>query len=241
MVKRYLEKLRQMNKKNLFWILLPLLILGAIALTLYLLFGRRLLVVVEQPEVFKAWLDGLGPWGEVAFTAIRAAQTVFKFVPAEPLEVASGYAFGVWGGLLWCMVGTELGSAIIILLTKKFGMRFVSKFIDPEKLKSFSFLQDNRKLRPLLFVIYFIPGAPKDLLTYFLAFTDLKISEYLIITSVARIPSIITSTMCGAYFGNKNYLAAVLVYAVTLLISLLGVLVYRKIEKHESKPENEEK
>ena len=231
MVKRYLEKLRQMNKKNLFWILLPLLILGAIALTLYLLFGRRLLVVVEQPEVFKAWLDGLGPWGEVAFTAIRAAQTVFKFVPAEPLEVASGYAFGVWGGLLWCMVGTELGSAIIILLTKKFGMRFVSKFTDPEKLKSFSFLQDNRKLRPLLFVIYFIPGAPKDLLTYFLAFTDLKISEYLIITS----------TMCGAYFGNKNYLAAVLVYAVTLLISLLGVLVYRKIEKHESKPENEEK
>ena len=120
-------------------------------------------------------------------------------------------------------------------------MRFVSKFTDPEKLKSFSFLQDNRKLRPLLFVIYFIPGAPKDLLTYFLAFTDLKISEYLIITSVARIPSIITSTMCGAYFGNKNYLAAVLVYGVTLLISLLGVLVYRKIEKHESKPENEEK
>lgn len=239
MVKQYLEKLRQMNKKNLLMMLSPLLILGVIALVLYLLFGRRLLVVVEQPEVFKAWLDGLGAWGEVTFTAIRAAQTVFKFIPAEPLEVASGYAFGVWGGLLWCMIGTELGSAIIILLTKKFGMRFVSKFTDPEKLKSFSFLQDNRKLRPLLFVIYFIPGAPKDLLTYFLAFTDLKISEYLIITSIARIPSIITSTMCGAYFGNKNYLAAVLVYAVTLLISLLGVLVYRKIEKHESKEKEE--
>lgn len=237
MVKKYFEKLRQMNKKNLMMMLTPLLILVLIGAVLYFWFGRRLLVVVEQPEVFKNWLDGLGAWGEVAFVSIRAAQTIFKFIPAEPLEVASGYAFGIWGGLLWCMVGTELGSAVIILLTKRFGLRFVSKFTDPDKLKSFSFLQDNRKLRPLLFVIYFIPGAPKDLLTYFLAFTDLKISEYLIITSIARIPSIITSTMCGAYFGEKNYLAAILIYAVTLLISFAGILVYRKIEKHESKEE----
>ena len=222
-------------------ILLPIVILIGISAALYATFGRELLTMVKEPQIFKAWLDGFGAWGEVVFVFLRITQVAFKYLPSEPFEVASGYAFGVWGGLLWCMVGTELGSAIIILLTKKFGMRFVSKFTDPEKLKSFSFLQDNRKLRPLLFVIYFIPGAPKDLLTYFLAFTDLKISEYLIITSVARIPSIITSTMCGAYFGNKNYLAAVLVYAVTLLISLLGVLVYRKIEKHESKPENEEK
>ena len=157
------------------------------------------------------------------------AQTVFKFIPAEPLEVGSGYAFGIWGGLFLCMLGTELGSAVILLLSKKYGMRFVSHFTDPEKLKEFSFLQDNRKLRPLLFLIYFIPGAPKDLLTYFVAFTDIRLWEYLLITAVARIPSIITSTMCGAYFGEKNYLAAVLVYAATLALSGIGILVYRRI------------
>ncbi len=127
------------------------------------------------------------------------------------------------------MLGTELGSAVILLLSKKYGMRFVSHFTDPEKLKEFSFLQDNRKLRPLLFLIYFIPGAPKDLLTYFVAFTDIRLWEYLLITAVARIPSIITSTMCGAYFGEKNYLAAVLVYAATLALSGIGILVYRRI------------
>lgn len=223
------EKLRAMTRRQWITLLLPVAVLLGITAVLYAVFGRRLLVVVEDPQAFKAWIDSFGVWGEAAFVGIRTAQTVFKFIPAEPLEVGSGYAFGVWGGLFLCMLGTELGSAVILLLSKKYGMRFVSHFTDPEKLREFSFLQDARRLRPLLFLIYFIPGAPKDLLTYFVAFTDIRLWEYLLITAVARIPSIITSTMCGAYFGEKNYLAAVLVYAVTILLSGAGVLVYRRI------------
>lgn len=235
------EKLRAMTRRQWVFLLLPVGILLGLTVILYAVFGRKLLVVIEDPQAFKAWIDSFGAWGEAAFVGIRTAQTVFKFVPAEPLEVGSGYAFGIWGGLVWCMLGTELGSAVILLLSKKYGMRFVSCFIEPEKLKEFSFLQDNRKLRPLLFLIYFIPGAPKDLLTYFVAFTDIHLWEYLIITSVARIPSIITSTMCGAYFGEKNYLAAALVYAATLFISGIGVLLYRRIaQKGTPREENAE-
>lgn len=223
------EKLRAMTRRQWITLLLPVAVLLGITAVLYVVFGRRLLVVVEDPQAFKAWIDSFGVWGETAFVGIRTAQTVFKFIPAEPLEVGSGYAFGVWGGLFLCMLGTELGSAVILLLSKKYGMRFVSRFTDPEKLREFSFLQDARRLRPLLFLIYFIPGAPKDLLTYFVAFTDISLWEYLLITAVARIPSIITSTMCGAYFGEKNYIAAVLVYAVTILLSGAGVFVYRRI------------
>ncbi len=223
------EKLKNVSRRQWVAVFLPVAVLLVLTMILYAVFGKKLLVIINDPKVFKAWIDGFGAWGEAAFVGIRTAQTVFKFIPAEPLEVGSGYAFGIWGGLFWCMVGTELGSAIILLLSKKYGMRFVSRFTDPEKLKEFSFLQDNRKLRPLLFLIYFIPGAPKDLLTYFVAFTEVRLWEYLLITSIARIPSIITSTMCGAYFGEKNYLAAVLVYTATLLVSGAGVLVYRRI------------
>ncbi len=225
------EKLKCVSRRELMGVLIPVTTLVVITAILYAVFGKQLAVIIRDPQVFKTWLDSLGAWGETAFVGIRAAQTVFKFIPAEPLEVGSGYAFGVWGGLLWCMVGTELGSAVILLLSKKYGMRFVSVFTDPEKLKSFVFLQDNRRLRPLLFLIYFIPGAPKDLLTYFVAFTDLRIWEYLLITSVARIPSIITSTMCGAYFGEKNYIAALLVYALTLILSAVGAFVYRRLSQ----------
>lgn len=224
-------RIKSISKQQLATALVPIGVLGLVTAVLYAVFGKELVVIVKEPQVFKDWLDGFGAWAEAAFVGIRTAQTVFKFIPAEPLEVASGYAFGIWGGLLWCMAGTQLGSAVILLLSKKFGMRFVGKFTDVEKLEEFSFLKDNQKLRPLLFLIYFIPGAPKDLLTYFVSFTNIKLSEFLCITSIARIPSIITSTMCGAYFGEQKYFAAVLVYAATLLISLLGVLLYRKVKK----------
>lgn len=228
-VKCIRERLCAVTRRQWLALLVPVSVLLTLTAVLYAVFGRKLLIIIEDPQAFKVWIDGFGVWGEAAFVGIRTAQTVFKFIPAEPLEVGSGYAFGVWGGLFLCMLGTELGSAVILLLSKRYGMRFVSRFTDPEKLREFSFLQDNRKLRPLLFLIYFIPGAPKDLLTYFIAFTDIRLWEYLLITAFARIPSIITSTMCGAYFGEKRYLAAVLVYALTALLSVAGVFVYRRI------------
>ncbi len=223
------SKWKKPNKRQVFFALLPIAVLLGSCIVLYAVYGKELLILLRDPQVFKARLDAYGIWGEAVFVAIRAAQTVFKFIPAEPLEVASGYAFGVWGGLLWCIVGTQLGSGIIFLLSKKFGMRFVALFTNPTAGQSFSFLKNDAHHKLLVFFIYLIPGAPKDLLTYFVPFTDIKFSFFLLMTTIARVPSIITSTMCGAYFGEKNYLAAVLVYAATLLLSGVGVLVYRKM------------
>ena len=127
-----------MTRRQWICLLLPVGILLGLTAILYAVFGRKLLVVIEDPLAFRAWIDSLGAWGEATFVGIRTAQTVFKFIPAEPLEVGSGYAFGIWGGLFLCMLGTELGSAVILLLSKKYGMRFVSHFTDPEKLKEFS-------------------------------------------------------------------------------------------------------
>lgn len=219
-------------------IVLPIVILLGCSGVLYATFGRELLTMVKEPQVFKAWLDSYGAWGEVIFVILRITQVAFKYLPSEPFEVASGYAFGIWGGLLWCTVGTQIGSVIVLLLTRKFGMRFVSRFIDPERLNGFSFLKQKTRRRTLLFIIYLIPGAPKDILTYFVGLTDIRLSEYLIISTVARIPSIITSTICGAYFGQKNYFAAILVYGITLLMTGAGVLLYRYIQKKQTAAAN---
>lgn len=73
----------------------------------------------------KAFLVGFNGFDKLAFVAIRAFQTVIKIIPAEPLEIGSGVLYGTWGGLLLCFLGTEIGSLVIILLTKVFGKRLV--------------------------------------------------------------------------------------------------------------------
>ena len=83
----------------------------------------------------------------------------------------------------------------------------------------------------LCFLIFFIPGTPKDALTYFIPLTDMKLSTFLFITTIARIPSIITSTIGGHAIGVENYIFSILVFVVTGIISLVGLYVYKKISQ----------
>ena len=146
----------------------------------YIKFGKELLFVVSDGERFKAWIDSYGNFGKVIFVLVRALQTVVKIIPAEPLEIGSGYAFGVWGGLFYCMMGTEIGSFVIVAITKLFGMKAVKLFVSEEKINSLDFIKNKEKLTLSLFIIYLIPGTPKDLLTYIVPLTRMKLSEFMI-------------------------------------------------------------
>ena len=197
----------------------------------YIKFGKDLLVFVSDADRLKAWIDSYGSRGKIIFIFVRALQTVVKIIPAEPLEIGSGYAFGTWGGLFCCMLGTEIGSFIIIAITKLFGMKAVRLFVSEEKIRSLGFLQNKEKLTVSLFIIYLIPGTPKDVITYLIGVTDYNIWKFLLLTGIARIPSIITSTLCGAALGEKNYLLSAGVFIGTAVLGIIGVKLYTIFEK----------
>ncbi len=198
----------------------------------YIKFGTELLDFISDTEKFKSWLNSFGNLGKLIFVGIRAFQTVIKIIPAEPLEIGSGYAFGMWGGLFYCMLGTEIGSLFIIAITKIFGNKAVNLFVSEEKINSLSFLQNKEKLSASLFIIYLIPGTPKDVITYLIGITDYNIWKFLIITGIARIPSIITSTVCGAALGEKNYMMSAFVFISTIVVGLIGIKIYSRYEKN---------
>lgn len=197
---------------------------------LFVFFGSRMLEMLREPKILTEYIDGFGAYSQLVFIAVRTLQTVVKVIPGEPVEIAAGLAFGTFGGLALCLVGTAVGSAIIVLLTRTLGMKFVTLFVSEEKLRSCALLKSSDRLYLLLFFFYLIPGTPKDIFTYAAALTDIKLWKFFVITGIARIPSIITSTMCGASLCQKNYLAAAVIYGVTLMLSVAGMLVYRKIK-----------
>ena len=105
--------------------------------------GRPMIQFVSQPEDFRAWVDTHGVWGRLAFLGMMVFQIIIAVVPGEPLEIGAGYAFGVVEGTLLCLLGTLVGSVIIFLFVKKFGMRFVTLFVSEEKIHSLKFLQNR--------------------------------------------------------------------------------------------------
>lgn len=195
----------------------------------YIKWGGRILDFVSDTQGFKDWLESFGIWGRLIFIGIRALQTVVKIIPAEPLEIGSGFVYGTFGGCLMCLAGTLLGSLVIILLTKLFGKRVINLFVSEEKVKEFSFLNNEKKISGLLWCIYLIPGTPKDFITYLACVLPISTTKFMIITMLARIPSIISSTWCGAELGESNYKVSALIFGATLILSFLGVLVYRKV------------
>lgn len=211
--------------------------LGAALLLMVAIFwfvGRPLIAFVSQPERFREWVDSHGVLGRLAFVAMMMFQVFVAIIPGEPLEIGAGYAFGAIEGTLLCILATTLSSIAIFLFVKRYGMRFVTLFVSEEKIRSLKFLQNTRRLELLTFLLFFIPGTPKDVLTYVVGLTPMKLRVWVLITTVARIPSVVTSTAGGNALGTQDYHIAILVFVATAVVSGLGVLLYRAISRRHS-------
>lgn len=190
---------------------------------------------VSTPERFRVWVDSHGFLGKLAFVGMVYFQVVLALIPGEPLEIGAGYAFGAFEGTLLTVIGTVLGSITVFYLVRRFGIKLCEVFFSREKILSLKILKNKKRRDVFAFLIFFLPGTPKDLVTYFLGLTDIKFSYLIFLSSVARVPSIITSTLGGDALGVKKYTTALVVFGITLAVSGIGVLIYRKLIKYRKK------
>jgi uncharacterized membrane protein YdjX (TVP38/TMEM64 family) len=185
----------------------------------------------SEPEHFREWIESLGLFGDFAYMALVMLQVVVAFIPGEPVEILGGYAFGVWHGTMLYLIGAFAGSVIVFLFVRKCGRAAAEVFFSKEKLDSLKFLHTSPKRTLIFTVIFTVPGTPKDLLAYFAGLTDMKLSAWLLICALGRIPSALTSTIGGSALGDGEYSSALLALIVTAFLSLAGFLVYKFVIK----------
>lgn len=212
------------QQKAMLFAFLAFLLLCCIS---YVFFGKELMAIVSEPAILRNWLDRFGIFDEVIFILIRAAQTVVKFLPAEPLEIGSGYAWGAVPGMLYCVAGNMLGTLVILWLTKRYGQKVVRLLFPTGSMRVLSLFQNSDKVYALLFFLYLIPGSPKDGFTYLAGLLPIKTVPFMVITGIARIPSVLSSTLCGSALADKQYLISALIFAATILLAIAGGLIYR--------------
>lgn len=200
--------------------------------------GKPLIQFVQEPERFRAWVDEQGILAPIAFLGMLVLQIVVAVIPGEPLEIAAGYAFGAVEGTLLCLFGAFLGRVAVFLLVRKLGARAVDVFFPLDKLNELKFLQNKRRLTLWVFFLFFLPGTPKDVLCYVVGLTDLPLRSWLIISAIAPLPSIVTSTIGGDALGMGDYDFALLVFVITVVISGLGLLAYHLICRTKERSES---
>ena len=234
--KRETEIERAKTKRALAGLSLGLAVL--LLIVFYVTLGRRIVLLVKDPQAFKEWLNGFGGWHATLFVLLRVAQTAFKVIPGEPLEIAAGCAFGAWGGLFWCLLGSLLGSVAILGLGRRYGRKMVGLFVSPKNLKLTKIFKNGRGMDATIFILYVVPGLPKDVFSWLFSLTDEKPYKFLFLTTLARIPSILTSTWCGEELIDGNYRLSFAIFLLTAVASLLFALAYAAKRKLREKGEN---
>jgi uncharacterized membrane protein YdjX (TVP38/TMEM64 family) len=236
------EKELKAKAKHIFKSSLPIIIFVLLLAALTLIFWPYVkeLGTDKGRAEFKAWVDGLGFGGWLVSLGIQLLQIFIAFIPGEPVELMLGYVWGPWLGTLTCLIGIFIGTLTIFLLVRKLGMRFVKRVVGTDDLAKYKFLSDPGRVEITVFILFFIPGTPKDALTYIAPIAPISPIKYLLIATFARIPSIITSTIMGGSLAEGEYIVAIIVFAVTALISLGGIIFGNKYIKYRQR-KNEKK
>lgn len=221
------NKKRAANALKAFALILILIVAAALCIILAVYtnkYGAEKLI-----EKLESFIDSLGIWGILIMFLIQTAQVILAFIPGEPIEIAAGALYGTFGGTALCLSGIAAGSFVIFLLVKTLGQDFVTKVIGSEKYKKLKFLKDPQKRDILIFLLMFIPGTPKDVLTYFSPLAGISMWRFLLIAAVARIPSVISSTYVGDTLAEGKYLHSVIAFIIVGIVSIGGIIIYNKI------------
>ena len=222
------------SRKNKTQILINLIALA-------LLLGIAIFVTVRYSDTFASLstdeglrrfveeIQSTGIFGALILCLIQTLQVVVAFIPGEFVELAAGVMFGPLLGLILCLVGLNLGTALIFLLVRRLGRAFVDENVSERDFKRLTFLNDPRRALIILFFIFLIPGIPKDVLIYPIPLTKVKLSHFLIVSSIARIPTIITSTLTGSAVIEENYTLAVIMTVISVALAALGLIFNKRI------------
>ena len=170
-----------------------------------------------------------GPVGFLILLGLQFLQIVVAFIPGEATQMAAGLIYGPWVGAFIIFVGCVLSSAFIFVVVKRLGAPFVQKMVPTQYLEKFRKFEESGKLNITVFILFLIPGLPKDVFTYLVPLTDMPMRTFLILSNVGRIPGIVVSTYAASGLAEGRVLESVIIFAVLAAIAIVGILLRDKI------------
>ena len=188
-----------------------------------------LLAWLADARAVRAFVSDHAFVSRLAMLGINIVQVLLAFLPGEPVELASGYAFGFWEGTALCLVASGLATSMIYWATRRWGWKLVGLFFDRSLFDRFSWLKSAKRLELIMFIVFLIPGTPKDFLTYFAGLTNMRFLPVVLIATFGRIPSIVTSTIAASAVGSGNWPLVACTLVASAFLLAVGGLMYRRL------------
>ncbi|HET7838661.1 MAG TPA: TVP38/TMEM64 family protein [Rectinemataceae bacterium] len=206
----------------------PLLIVALVASAI--VFRHELLAIFRDRDALSAWIGARGAWGVLAFVGLQVAQVVVFVIPGEIVQVAGGYVYGLWYGTLLSVLGITIGSLINFYLGRLLGRPFVEALFDRERIESIERVTASGKAAAGFFLLFIIPGIPKDALCYIAGVSGLGFPAFFGISMFGRLPGILGSSFMGSAAHDRSFASAIVVLSVAAVLFCIGLFFKSRIE-----------
>ena len=198
-----------------------------------------LIIKLSTPEgqvAFKNKINSMGFNGILVLFGLQVLQILLVVLPGEPFEVLAGMCYGTWGGYLFITISVLITNIIIFFTVRKLGKKYLYNFFQKEKVDKImksKLFKKSRNIEFVLFMIFFLPGTPKDLFVYIGGLLPVKPVRFITIATLARFPSVITSTMVGAHISHGNWKTSLIIYGITFVVAVLLIYLVNLNDKNK--------
>lgn len=179
--------------------------------------------IYSSSDRLTKFLQRLGPYSPAVFVLLQVMQVVAAPFPGELTGVAGGFVYGKTIGFILSTVGLSLGSWVAFELASILGRPFVERFVRREVLQKFNFLT-TRTGTLICFVLFLFPGFPKDYLCYVLGLSRMRLSTFLLVSVLGRMPGTYLLTMQGATIRDEQYHAFLYITVASLAVLIVAYL-----------------
>ena len=163
------------------------------------------------------------------YIGAQIVQIIICIIPGNALQFAIGWLYGFWIGLLLSVIGAALGSAIVYYLARFLGHDAIHLLFGQRKVTEYIDKMNSPKGLIITFIIFLIPGTPKDLCSYVAGLSDIKLKPYLIVSLIARTPGMMGSLLIGQQVGEGSYIGAGIIAAVAVILFVLGIIFRKQV------------
>lgn len=219
----------QPQEKNRVW-LKPLIFVAALVLIAIFLYKTGLVRFFLDRERMHRFIDSLGAWGFVGFIALQVIQVVAAPVPGEATGFLGGFLYGPLVGTVLSTIGLSLGSYAAFALSRTFGRPLTDRFVEKSTMDRFDYLL-HHKGAFLVFLLFLIPGFPKDILCYILGLGHLTTLEFLAIASTGRLLGTVMLTFGGHFLRDKEYVNLFFLSGIAVVALFLAIAYKDKLER----------
>ena len=221
------KKIKQSDLIKLVGLVVFIVLITAIVVAIW-----PTLSIVFEPggvETLIELITSQGPLGVLILLGLQLLQIIVAFIPGEVVQIAAGMMYGpLWGSVV-ILVGCVLSSMVVYELVHKLGAPFVRSMVGEKQLLKFRQFELSGKFGVTVFILFLIPGFPKDVLTYIVPLSDMNLRTFLLLSTIGRTPGVIISTYAAAGLADGNIVTSVIIFVVAALIAIIVLLLRNRI------------